>query len=63
MNESQLYCGRPPEWIGVQIPLELVEAEHAWSNKYKESQSVIFQVAFTQGLHWKKERKNEQKTF
>lgn len=33
MNESKLNCGRPPECIGVQIPLELVEAECACSNK------------------------------
>lgn len=48
MNESQLNCGRPPEWIGVQITLELVEAEHACSNKYRKHRSVIFGEALTQ---------------
>lgn len=48
MNESQLNCGRPPEWIGVQITLELAEAEHACTNKYRKHRSVIFGEALTQ---------------
>lgn len=61
MNESQLNCGRPPEWIGVQTPLELVEAEHVCSNKCITFRSVMFVVAFTQDSWLERERKKERK--
>lgn len=47
----------------MQIPLELVEAEHACSNKYIKYRHVIFGLVFTKGSYLtkgKKERNRER---